>query len=224
MTCFGISNCLWKPLQENASTSTLLMYRSLWTVATLGLIVLIWGGHETPTLSSVLRCIPWILLSLLGLWCFVRSTRYQPSGISGTLILSLGFFGALVAWLGAGDSLPRNLFGLILIYGTGVLLIDPAPLRLRAPHKGTLLVLAAALCWALGNMGFKQCVSETGIWTFSLLQEAMVLAAGFALVSRSKRHNTGPWAKPLMALLPLAGLTLGGVLACNAAISQLSAM
>ncbi|MCE2847266.1 MAG: hypothetical protein LW707_09620 [Sphingobacteriales bacterium] len=98
MTCFGISNCLWKPLQENASTSTLLMYRSLWTVATLGLIVLIWGGHETPTLSSVLRCIPWILLSLLGLWCFVRSTRYQPSGISGTLILSLGFFGALVAW------------------------------------------------------------------------------------------------------------------------------
>ncbi|MFM9007783.1 MAG: EamA family transporter [Bacteroidota bacterium] len=224
MTCFGISNCLWKPLQQNASTATLLMYRSLWTVAALILMVFIWGSHETRTPDSVIRCLPWIGLSLLGLWCFVRSTRHQPSGISGTLILSMGFFGALAAWLGAGDALPRNLIVLTLIYGLGVLLIDPAPLRFKPPHRGTLLVLAAAACWAIANLGFKPCVAETGIWTFALLQESVVLITGFVLVNRGveAKHNTLP--RPLYTVLPLAGLTLGGVLACNVAISQLSVM
>lgn len=225
MTCFGISNCLWKPLQERHQTGALLMYRSFWTVTVLALALIFFRPEGLPGFTTLLRGVPWIALSLLGLWCFVRSTTHQPSGVSGTLILSLGLFGALAAWLGAGDAPPRNLGILVILYGAGVLLIDHKLLERRIPTRGTLLALTAAACWAIANLGFKQLVQETGLWTFSLLQESVVFVVGAVIALRNKAVQSKPVrAAGLTDTLALALFTLGGVLGCNLSIGRLSVM
>lgn len=178
-----------------------------------------------PAPAQVAGSIPWIFLSLLGLWFFVRSTRYQSSGVSGTLILCLGFFGALAAWLGEGDQLPRNFPLLATLYVLGVVLLDPEMLRLRVPGKGTFLVLAAAACWAFANLGFKTYITAEGVWVFSLVQESVVLLSGLALGLFLKTERTRfPLHTGLKMVWPLALLTLGGVIGCNLAMDRLSVM
>lgn len=227
MLCFGWSNCLWKPLQENSTAQRLIFQRSLWTVPLIALAGLLVGpGIDASSLRIAVKSIPYILLSLAGLWSFVRSMKYQPAGISGSVILYIGFFGSLVAWIFAGDKLPVHFVYTALLYITGLVLISPGMFRTNTPWRGTALALVASLCWAFANLGLKQGIERSGIWNLSLVQEFTVLCVS-GLIHAATRNggNTGEQdlgiKNNLMAILPLSLLTIGGVIFSNASLGQI---
>lgn len=187
---------------------------------------LLGSGIDAPALQIATKSIPYILLSLAGLWSFVRSMKYQPAGISGSVILYIGFFGSLVAWLFAGDNLPAYFVYTALLYIAGLILISPGRVKPGTPWRGTALALVAALCWAFANLGIKQGIEQAGIWNLSFVQECTVLCVSglIHVATRTNGHSgTQPLGKPnnLMAILPLSLLTIGGVLFCNASLGDI---
>ena len=227
MICFGWSNCLWRPLQENSPALELIFTRSLWTVPMIALAGLAVGtGLTTEKLLLAVRSLPYILLSLAGLYCFVRSMHYQPSGISGSLILYIGLFGSLVAWAFAGDRLPVYFGYTLVLYLSGLLLISPGMFRFDTPWRGTILALLAALCWAFANLGLKRGIEESGVWNLSLVQEITVLGLCGLILFVQKTKATrldpeNPIRPPYQLLIPLALLTVGGIVFCNASLGRI---
>jgi len=186
-------------------------------------------GLSTQSLNLAFHHIPYILLSLAGLWCFVRSMHYQPSGISGSLILYIGLFGSVVAWIFADDQLPVHFIYTVVLYLSGLVLISPGLLRFDTPWRGTLLALLAALCWAFANLGMKKGIEKAGVWNLSLVQELTVLTLCglFLFVQRKKPGDVEPVSPEPLAfirLLPLALLTVGGIVFSNASLGQIPVM
>lgn len=230
MICFGWSNCLWRPLQERSTALHIIYRRSLWTVPMIALAGITLGAGLSPeSLILAILHIPYILLSLAGLWCFVRSMHYQPSGISGSLILYIGLFGSIVAWAFAGDQLPKHFFYTVVLYISGLVLISPGMLRFDTPWRGTLLALVAALSWAFANLGMKKGIEQAGVWNLSLIQEFTVLSlCGLILFAKRKTTDNIETITPnpttYASLLPLALLTVGGIVFSNASLGRIPVM
>ena len=230
MICFGWSNCLWRPLQERSTALHIIYRRSLWTVPMIALAgTTIGAGLSTKSIILAVYHIPYILLSLAGLWSFVRSMHYQPSGISGSLILYIGLFGSIVAWAFAGDRLPGHFFYTVVLYLSGLVLISPGMLRFHTPWRGTLLALLAALSWAFANLGMKKGIEQAGVWNLSLVQELTVLAlCGLLLFVQSKKPGdiepANAESPSYIRLLPLAMLTVGGIVFSNASLGRIPVM
>lgn len=227
MLCFGWSNCLWRPLQKQLTTAKLIFLRSIWTVPLIAMTGVLMGNvTDFNSLKIAITNIPYILLSLAGLWSFVSSMKYQQAGISGSIILYIGFFGTLVAWYFTGEKLPKHFSYTVILYITGLFLISPGMIRDRTPWRGRVLALIAALCWAFANLGMKQGIEQAGLWNLSLVQECTVLCASglFYLGTRTPgvtESTTATGSGNPIQILPLALLTIGGVILCNASLGKI---
>lgn len=227
MLCFGWSNCLWRPLQSQGTTERLIFLRSLWTVPLIALTGgILAKGIDTNSLQIAFAHLPYILLSLVGLWSFVSSMKYQQTGISGSIILYIGFFGSLVAWVFTDDKLPVYFGFTAILYGIGLALLSPGSMKNVTPWRGTVLALLAALCWAFANLGVKQGIERVGFWNLSLMQECTVLCTSGLLHLYTRKPPPVPSGVNIQpntysSILPLSLLTIGGVVFTNIALGEL---
>ena len=231
MLCFGISNCLWRPAFRVMNLAGILFYRSFYTVIIMSLLLMVYYSffpQNPPDLIqfSVLKALGWILLSFAGLVLLTVSLRYNPAGISGSVVMTIGIFGAFAAHFIRNDPWPEYLLYIIYLYAVGFALIDKAVLRTFLPDRGVTLALCAAACWALANLGFKEGIEEMGAYTFAWLQELVVLTGsgvwlGYQKIQKghtvTEKQENGP-------IFLLALLTLGGIVCANVALGQLSLM
>lgn len=231
MLCFGISNCLWRPAFRVMNLAGVLFFRSLYTVMIMTLLLMVYHGffsHDTPDIlhSSVLKSIGWICLSFAGLILLTQSLRYNPSGISGSVVTVLSLFGGLTAHFIRNEPWPEYLLYIIYLYAVGIALIDKAVLQTFLPDKGVLLALSAAACWGVANLGFKEGIDQMGAYTFAWLQELVVLTGSGAwlLYRKMKTGHTVEEKQEKGHILILAFLTLGGIVCCNVALGRLSLM
>lgn len=231
MLCFGISNCLWRPLYHYNSPWQVMWKRSMLTAPVLSAIIFLYFQHDLTMLqvTDYLRPLPWILLSYLGLVLFTRSLATQPAGVSGVLILFLGIFGSLVAFIDGNSDLPGQLPLILLFYLSGFLLIDNGILlQQRRPDMGHLLALGAALCWAVASFGMKKTMTITGPWVMGSLQEWTVFTISGLVVlysSRGKDYLPNPQTGGVKTVFPvvvLALLTIGGVVMTNLSMHRLN--
>jgi len=230
MLCFGISNCLWRPLYSGNNIWQVMWKRSAFTVPVMTAIILLffWEVVRPLTFLEFIRPIPWILLSYLGLIFFTRSLVVQPAGVSGTLILFLGIFGTIVAFIDGSQGLPSYFLLIIVLYLSGFLLIDKGLLLRLKLDTGHLLALAAALSWSIASYGMKKQMLLTGPWVMGCLQEWTVFLLSGLVVLKVKSEaahpdqdpstGTGSW--PMVVFLAL--LTIGGVVFTNLSMHRLS--
>jgi len=227
MMCFGISNCLWRDLQIKYSDFQLLFSRSIITILILVSIHLIAERNYILTIKDTLiefTCsLPWIIISLIGLLLFIKSLKYQASGISGAVVLWSILFGVLFSKGIDKSPLPDNFPLIIFLYLTGIALIDKNILKVSLPNKGTLMALGAGLCWALASRGFKTGISETNPTAFALFQEATVLiiAATVLLYQKNFPRITIKISNTIFRdVAILALLTVGGIMGTNLAFKS----
>ena len=231
MLCFGISNCLWRPLYHYNSPWQVMWKRSVFTAPFMTAIIFLFFQQKVTQLHPVdyLRPLPWIMLSYLGLVFFTRSLVSQPAGVSGVLILFLGIFGSLVAFYDGAAELPAHLPLILLLYISGFLLIDSGLLvQRKRPDSGNLMALSAALCWALASYGMKKTMMTTGPWVMGSLQEWTVFSISGMVVlytSRGKDYLPNPQTSGFKTVFPvvvLALLTIAGVVMTNLSMHRLN--
>ena len=227
MVCFGISNCLWRDLQLKYSDFQLLFSRSIITLLILTILHTLFeeknifiNEHNLRLLAFSLPC---ILVSLIGLLLFIKSLKYQASGISGSVILWSILFGVLFSKGIDKSPLPDNFPLVIILYLTGIALIDKNIIKISLPNKGTLMALGAGLCWALASRGFKTGISATNPTAFAMFQEATVLIiAATALLYQKNfpriKINLSNTIFRDVAVLAL--LTVGGIIGTNLAFKS----
>lgn len=227
MICFGISNCLWRDLQIKYSDFQLLFSRSIITILILVSIHLIAERNYTLSIKDTLiefTCsLPWIIISLIGLLFFIKSLKHQASGISGAVVLWSILFGVLFSKLIDDSPLPANFGFIIVLYITGIALIDKNILKVSLPNKGTLMALGAGLCWAIASRGFKTGISETNPTSFALFQEATVLiiATTVLLYQKNFPRVTIKLSNSIFRdVAILALLTVGGIMGTNLAFKS----
>lgn len=166
---------------------------------------------------------PFILVSLIGLLLFIKSLNYQASGISGSVILWSILFGVLFSKGIDNSPLPDNFPLVIILYLTGIALIDKNILKVSLPNKGTLIALGAGLCWAFASRGFKTGISATNPTAFALFQEATVLiiAATALLYQKNFPRITINLSNTIFRdVAILALLTVGGIIGTNLAFKS----
>lgn len=231
MLCFGISNCLWRPAFRIMNLAGVLFYRSLFTVIMMSLLLMFYYGffsHTPPEIfhASVWTSAGWILLSFAGLILLTLSLRYNPAGISGSVVMALSLFGALAAHFIRNEPWPTYLLHIVYLYAVGLALIDKSILRTFLPDKGILMALGAAACWALSNLGFKDGIDQMGAYTFAWMQELVVLTgSGVWLLYRKIQTGQAVQEKEDRGNIHfLALLTLGGIVCSNVALGRLSLM
>lgn len=227
MVCFGISNCLWRDLQLKYSDFQLLFSRSIITLLILTILHTLFeeknifiNEHNLRLLAFSLPC---ILVSLIGLLLFIKSLKYQASGISGSVILWSILFGVLFSKGIDKSPLPDNFPLVIILYLTGIALIDKNIIKVSLPNKGTLMALGAGLCWALASRGFKTGISATNPTAFAMFQEATVLiiAATALLYQKNFPRITINLSNTIFRdVAILALLTVGGIIGTNLAFKS----
>jgi len=229
MICFGVSNCLWRNLQQVFSDTQLLFYRSLLTVPLLLLICWYVDSNyllnPTDYISSFLRAVPWIVISLLGLYLFIASIRLQASGISASVVLWGSLFGIMMSNFIDHTPFPTNIFPISILSITGLIFIDSGLFKNIKPNKGTLLAMGAGLCWAIASRGFKSEITVTHPSLFALFQEMVVMIISLAfLFAQRKRTSLEYTSFPIKGLLIIALLTIGGIIGSNLAIEKSNMM
>lgn len=234
MLCFGITNCLWRPAYRSMERTHVLFYRSVLTVLLLSVWLMgyhVLGNVPPPDIfrTNTFEYGAWILLSFAGLLLLTRSLMLTPAGISGSVVMALSLFGALVAHFFRGEPWPGYLLHIVYLYVVGLALIDKSVLRTFVPDRATLLALGAAACWALANIGFKKGIGEVGAYTFAWMQElvVLILSGAWLLI----RKGTGAPVPEEMdeqrsraPIVLLAVLTVGGIVCTNLAIERLTLM
>ena len=227
MVCFGISNCLWRDLQLKYSDFQLLFSRSIITLLILTILHTLFEEKNIFTNEHNLRLLvfslPCILVSLIGLLLFIKSLKYQASGISGSVILWSILFGVLFSKGIDKSPLPDNFPLVIILYLTGIALIDTNIIKVSLPNKGTLIALGAGLCWALASRGFKTGISATNPTAFAMFQEATVLiiAATALLYQKNFPRITINLSNTIFRdVAILALLTVGGIIGTNLAFKS----
>ena len=223
MICFGVSNCLWRNLQQSFSDAQLLFYRSLLTVPLLLLICWYVDSNylfkSTDYISPFLSAVPWIVISLLGLYLFIASIRLQASGISAAVVLWGSLFGVMMSYFIDHTPFPSNILSISILSIAGLLLIDSELFNKIKPNKGTLLAMGAGLCWAIASRGFKLEITVTHPSLFALFQEMVVLIISLALVfAQRKSTSLEHTSSPIKGILIIALLTIGGIIGSNLAI------
>lgn len=227
MLCFGISNCLWRDLQTKYSNFQILFSRSIITLLILIIINLLFEGRNIFAIGNTFHqftySLPWILISLLGLLFFIQSVKFQASGLSGAVVLWSILFGVLFSKLLDKSPLPDT-FGLVIVlYLTGLLLIDKNILKASLPRRGTLMALGAGLCWALASRGFKTGISTTNPTEFALFQEATVLIIATTMLFYQKKFSCLNFKisnNIFKDVVLLALLTVGGIMGTNLALKS----
>ena len=229
MICFGVSNCLWRNLQKSFSDSQLLLYRSLITVPLLLLIC--WYIDSNYLLNPIdyispfLSAVPWIVISLLGLYLFIASIRLQASGISAAVVLWGSLFGVMMSYFIDHTPFPSNILSISILSIAGLLLIDSELFKKIKPNKGTSLAMGAGLCWAIASRGFKSEITVTHPSLFALFQEMVVLIISLALVFAQRKSTSLEYTStPIKGILIIALLTIGGIMGSNLAIANSNMM
>jgi uncharacterized membrane protein len=231
MTCFGISNCLWRDLQLKYRSFQLLFSRSILTLLILTVVYLIIEERDILTtenpFNQFIQSLPWILISLSGLLFFIQSVKHQASGLSGAVVLWSTLFGVLFSKAFDKSPLPDT-FGLVIIlYLTGLSLIDKNILKASLPRRGTVMALGAGLCWALASRGFKTGISETNPTAFALFQESTVLIISITVLFYQKNFSSFNYKLSnsiFKDVLLLALLTVGGIMGTNLALKSSTLM
>lgn len=225
MICFGISNSLWRNLQQSFSDTQLLFYRSLITIPLLFIICwLIEANHTLNAddyLFAFLHSFPWIIISLIGLYFFIASIRLQASGLSAAVVLWGSVFGILMSHFIDHTAFPVTIYPIAILSILGLLLIDNGLFKNIKPNKGTMMAMAAGLCWAIASRGFKVSITSTHPGVLALFQEIVVLLISMTIVVAQKKKTTNEYNfSQLKWLFLIALLTLGGILGSNFAIAK----
>jgi len=229
MICFGISNCLWRNLQASLSDAKLLFYRSLLTIPMLLIVCFFIDSNyllePTNYIAPFLSAVPWIAISLLGLYLFIASIRLQASGISASVVLWGSLFGVMMSNFIDHTPFPTNIFPISILSITGLIFIDSGLFKNIKPNKGTLLAMGAGLCWAIAGRGFKSEITVTHPILFALFQEMVVMIISLAfLFAQRKKESLEYTSSPIKGLLIIALLTIGGIIGSNLAIANSNMM
>lgn len=196
-----------------------------------GIPILEYLIRATSSAATALpRSLFYIGISMVGLFLFVNSMRFQAAGVSGLIICVSSSISATAGWLLNDEPFSLTLPISLAVSCIGVLLLERIDLLKQPDRKGMALALSAAICWGYANIGFKEMIPQTGILQFSLLQEITVLAtSGFLLlIAGIKRNNATNQKTPsrlsgsekLLVLL-IGVCSVAGVLFCNLGMRQL---
>lgn len=108
------------------------------------------GQWPRLTITALFNITGWNVLSVYGL-------SNLPSGRAAILAFTMPLWGILLGRLVLGEPLTlRKLSGMILGLGGLILLIGSDIHQLQAAPLGSLCMLAAALCWAIGTVLVKR--------------------------------------------------------------------
>jgi drug/metabolite transporter (DMT)-like permease len=108
------------------------------------------GQWPRLALAALFNITLWNITSALGV-------QYLPAGRSAVLAYTMPLWTVLLSWPILGERLTgRRLLGLLLGMGGMLLLLGEHLFALRAAPLGTLLMLSAALSWALGTVILKR--------------------------------------------------------------------
>ena len=238
MIAFGLSNVCWKPLLSFRSSTELLFQRSIYTVLlflTLGIVTRVINMYilpETFDIPSILvnpntpTAITSILLSLIGLYLFVSSTKLIPTSMAGILICSSSLMSAWLGWWFNQEAITVHLAVGFLMTAIGVMLLENINQWKKPSMKGIRLALGAAALWAIANLGFKTTIPSLGTLNFSLLQECIVLSVTTSIIFIQKKMPD-TLQKPIYRFKPeglillISGCTVVGVFFNNLGLKQL---
>ncbi|WP_235913711.1 DMT family transporter [Teichococcus coralli] len=194
------------PLTARAVTA-LLATGGLTLVASLARVPLRLPASErgAVALAGLLNVGGWMGLSTLGL-------LWLPAGEGAVVAYTMPVWAALLAWPVLGERpTPARLLALLLGLGGVALLMTGGPVSGGAEKlPGVLLVMAAAICFALGAVTTKRRPLRlhpvaTVIWQVGL--GCLPVLAGAVLLERPawKEVSTQAWAAlAFMAILPLS--------------------
>jgi len=68
--------------------------------------------EPTNYIAPFLSAVPWIAISLLGLYLFIASIRLQASGISASVVLWGSLFGVMMSYFIDHTPFPSNILSI----------------------------------------------------------------------------------------------------------------
>jgi drug/metabolite transporter (DMT)-like permease len=134
--------------------------------------------------------------------CVVYGIGYMTSGRAAILVYTMPLWGVLLsAWLLDEPLTARRILGVALGVGAMLLLLSNELQAVRAAPKGTLLMLGAALCWAIGTVMMKRYPVDlpvTSLSAWQLLLGGIPIYAGMLAFELDRLHPLTLW--PAVAL------------------------
>jgi drug/metabolite transporter (DMT)-like permease len=222
LLCFGISDCLWIIPNKRYPIILSMTIRSVVTCllfSTLFFITKGYFGNLDYKLNDWANAIAISCVSYGGLYCYVRSLKYeQASVVAPVTSILTSVLGLLFTVLFFNETLTIKVGCCLIAVFVGITLCFSRQSTLGTKvkfNKGTIFSIAAAILWAISYTFFKTPIDKLGVVTFSLILEVTILAINvfFLIINKDKvNFSTLKFNMPMLSLAVIGCLIFIGTL------------
>lgn len=180
---FGLGNSITKRYANNLGPVRLLIYRGLFNVLFLGIILLFSLKETTLELESIAFGSVFVSLSYFGLMFFNKAADKGKIGIVVPVVASRTIFAVAVGVMFLDDSLSIGQLIAILVIVLGVMLLSVNFKALKSSNllswkSGVPFAILAAFFWGTTLPFFGRYADVTGVAFFTFLTELIVFIQG----------------------------------------------
>jgi len=185
---YALTNHIDKLLLEkyfkNSGVGTLLIFSSLVSVFVLPFL---WLMDRTVLDVSVVNILVLSVSGILGvavLWCYLLALKEEEASIVVVFYQLVPVFSGILGYFVLGEVLThKQLIAMAtIILGTTIISFEmDSENKFKLRRKTILLMLTAALCWAIDEVLFKAVALEENLWRSLFWSTLMILLSGIVI-------------------------------------------